>query len=105
LTEKDFTDQEQYVVTYQQVNTADYGIPQIRERVIISAFRRDSGIQTFSLEATHSKEALLIDQWVTGSYWEKRDIAPYDYLGPTDKKLVSELRSQLFFTENKLPWL
>lgn len=104
LTEKDFLDQEQYAVCSQQVNTADYGIPQIRERVIISAFRRNLGIQPFVLEATHSKEALLIEQWVTGAYWEKRNISPYDYLSPADKKLVSKLRNQLFFTENRLPW-
>jgi DNA (cytosine-5)-methyltransferase 1 len=105
LTEKDFTDQEQYVVIYQQVNTADYGIPQVRERVIISAFRRDLNIQPFFLKATHSKEALLIEQWITGSYWEKRNISPYDYLNPADKRHVGTLRSQLFFSEKKLPWV
>lgn len=104
LTERDFADQEQYVVAYQQVNTADYGVPQIRERVIISAFRRDLGIDTFYLEATHTKEALLIDQWITGSYWEKRNISPYDYLSSVDKRLVEKLRNQLFFIETKLPW-
>jgi DNA (cytosine-5)-methyltransferase 1 len=104
LTEKDFAEQEQYVVAYQEVNTADYGIPQIRERVIILAFRRDLGLNTFNLEATHSKEALFVDQWITGSYWERHNISPYDYLGPIDKKLVQKLQNQLFLAENKLPW-
>lgn len=105
LTEKDFADQEQYVVTYQPVNAADYGVPQIRERVIISAFRRDSGINTFHIEPTHSREALFIDQWIIGRYWEKHKIAPYDYLNSADKEFVGRLRNQLFFIENKQPWL
>lgn len=104
LTERDFADQEQYVVAYQQVNTADYGVPQMRERVIISAFRRDLGIDTFDLKATHSKEALLIAQWVSGSYWEERALPPYDYLNSADKRLVDRLRNQLFFTETRRPW-
>jgi DNA (cytosine-5)-methyltransferase 1 len=105
LTEKDFGDQEQYVVTYQPVNAADYGVPQIRERVIISAFRRDLNINTFHLEATHSRTALFIDQWVTESYWGRYNVSPYNYLNAADKELIKKLRSQLFFIENKHPWL
>jgi DNA (cytosine-5)-methyltransferase 1 len=104
-TEKDFADQEQYVVTYQPVNAANYGVPQVRDRVIISAFRRDLNIAPFQLEAPHSREALLINQWVTGSYWEKHSTSPYDYLNSSDKGFVKKLRSQLFFVENKQPWL
>jgi len=105
LREKDFADHEQYVVTHQLINTADYGIPQRRERVILSAFRRDLGIVPFHLAATHTKEALFIEQWVTGSYWEKRNIAPYEYLGLADYKLVRTLRCQPLFDDNTLPWL
>ncbi|MEO7020111.1 MAG: DNA cytosine methyltransferase [Ktedonobacteraceae bacterium] len=105
LTEKDFADEEQYRVAYQLINTADYGIPQIRERVIITAFRRDLGIDTFQLKATHSKEALFMDQWVTGRYWTQRNTSSYDYLSLTDKEIVEKLRNQLFPVEDRLPWL
>lgn len=92
MTEADFADDEQYTVSYQLVDTADYGIPQRRLRVLISAFRRDLGIETFHLAPTHSKEALLVDQWITGAYWERHGVAPYDSLGPIDKKILEKLR-------------
>lgn len=104
LSEEDFSDEEQYVVAYQLVNTANYGISQIRERVIISAFRRDLGVDTLHVGATHSREALFIDQWVTGAYWERHGTSPCDYLGAADKEIVEKLRSQLFPVENTLPW-
>ena len=53
------------------VNAADYGIPQKRERVFIVGFRSDLGINWSFPRATHSLDALLYDQWVTGSYWER----------------------------------
>jgi DNA (cytosine-5)-methyltransferase 1 len=104
LTEKDFPDEEQYVVTHQYINTADYGVPQIRERVIITAFRRDLGTNTFHLDATHSKEALLLEQWVTGSYWEKHNIPSYDCPGPSDRKLIKKLQYQPLLLRSLLPW-
>lgn len=104
LRDKDVADHEQYVVMYQPINTADYGIPQRRERIILSAFRRDLGIAPFHLAATHSREALLTEQWVTGSYWEKRKIAPYAYLSPADCRLVQTLRYQRLFEDHVLAW-
>ena len=53
------------------VNAADYGIPQKRERVFIVGFRSDLGIKWSFPRATHSLDALLYDQWVTGSYWKR----------------------------------
>ena len=43
--ESDFQLDEQYVVTYQLVDSANYGVPQRRERVIITAFRKDLGLR------------------------------------------------------------
>ena len=53
------------------VNAADYGIPQKRERVFIVGFRSDLGIKWSFPRATRSLNALLYDQWVTGSYWKR----------------------------------
>lgn len=53
------------------VNAADYGIPQKRERVFIVGFRSDLGIKWSFPQATHSLDALLYDQWVTGYYWKR----------------------------------
>lgn len=100
----DYLDCEQYVFTYQVVDSADYGVPQRRERVIITAFRKDLGIQPFHLPPSHSKEALLIEQWNTGAYWERHGIQPIDYLNTNDRKIVAALSGRLFVDE-RLPWI
>ncbi len=58
-----------YNVVPTLVNAADFGVPQKRERVFIVGFRADLGIEWSFPRATHSLEALLYSQWVTGDYW------------------------------------
>lgn len=53
------------------VNAADHGIPQRRERVFIVGFRSDLGVEWSFPRATHSLDALLHDQWVSGEYWQR----------------------------------
>lgn len=102
--ETEFADEEQYLVTYQLLDTADYGVPQRRERVFICAFRKDLGIEPFRMKPTHSKDALLIDQWITGDYWERHGISSYDYLGPRDKKVLETIRNRFLESEERSPW-
>ena len=68
---------DRYVVTAMPVNAADYGVPQIRHRVIIVAFRADLGIdwERFRPRPTHSETA-LIRSMVTGEYWERHKRVP-----------------------------
>jgi DNA (cytosine-5)-methyltransferase 1 len=109
--ETDFPDHEQYVVTYQLVDTADFGAPQRRERVFISAFRRDLGIEPMEIKPTHSKEALLSDQWITGEYWKRHGVdgaPPSDHIGQRDQALLAEMRknpSLLDISTHRLPWV
>lgn len=104
--DSDFLDEEQYVVGHQLIDTADYGIPQRRIRVIITAFRRDLGFEPIKIQPTHSKEALLISQWITEEYWEKHGATPYDYLTKTDKNLVEKLKkAPQLIPKTKLPWV
>ncbi|MBF0178240.1 MAG: DNA cytosine methyltransferase [Magnetococcales bacterium] len=63
-----------YRVVHQCLNAADYGTPQKRERVIFVGFRSDLDISWSFPEHTHSQEALLMDQWITGEYWERHKI-------------------------------
>ncbi|NLV40123.1 MAG: DNA (cytosine-5-)-methyltransferase [Candidatus Hydrogenedentes bacterium] len=64
-----------YNVVPTLVNAADYGVPQKRDRVFIVGFRSDLGVQWSFPRPTHSLEALLHSQWVTGEYWEQHRVA------------------------------
>jgi len=78
----DFNDDETYVVESQLVDATDFGLPQRRQRVFISAFRSDLNLSPSHLAPTHSSQALYYDQWVTGHYWDRHEIPSDDYLGP-----------------------
>lgn len=60
-----------YNVVPTLVNAANYGVPQKRERVFIIGFRDDLGIEWSFPAPTHSYDALLRDQWITGAYWKR----------------------------------
>jgi DNA (cytosine-5)-methyltransferase 1 len=63
-----------YNVVPTLVNAADFGVPQKRERVFIVGFRDDQGIRWSFPSETHSFDALLNDQWISGDYWERHEI-------------------------------
>lgn len=63
-----------YNVLATLVNAADYGIPQKRERVFIVGFRDDLEIEWSFPKPTHSYDALVYDQWVTGDYWKRHGL-------------------------------
>jgi DNA (cytosine-5)-methyltransferase 1 len=58
------------VIPPRVLNAADFGVPQKRERVFFVGFRSDLGADWAFPQATHSKEALQLDQSEHGSYWE-----------------------------------
>jgi DNA (cytosine-5)-methyltransferase 1 len=91
-----------YQVVFRQLNAADYGVPQRRERVIIVGFRDDVSAKWSFPEPTHSREALLYDQWTTGRYWERHGISrakrPPRPEGPQKKLPLFEEASSM------LPW-
>jgi DNA (cytosine-5)-methyltransferase 1 len=65
----------QYNLVFQPLNAADYGAPQKRERVLIVGFRSDLGVEWSFPLRSHSLDALLRDQWVTGTYWDRHRVA------------------------------
>lgn len=67
-------DQLTYQVTDTLVNAADYGVPQHRHRVFIVGFRRDVDADWSFPKATHSQDALLEAQWVSGTYWHEHKV-------------------------------
>lgn len=63
-----------YRVRWQLVNAADYGASQIRYRVLIFGIAADLGIDPAPMPATHSRDRLLWDQYVTGEYWRRHGL-------------------------------
>ncbi|MBC2877952.1 MULTISPECIES: DNA cytosine methyltransferase [Streptomyces] len=70
---------ERYIVQYHPVNAADFGVPQIRQRVVIVAFRADLGMkdwENFAPKATHSDESLIHSMREGGEYWDRHRGVP-----------------------------
>lgn len=95
-----------YNVVFQLVNAANYGVPQKRERVFIIGFRSDLGREWSFPKPTHSADALLWDQWVTGEYWERHRI-PKLSRPAMDPKLLGRVAriSNLIEAPSQAPWL
>jgi DNA (cytosine-5)-methyltransferase 1 len=66
---------ERYDIDFKLVNAADYGVPQIRWRVILVGFRQDLNVSWKFPDATHSAGALLRSQR-SGEYSERHPAAP-----------------------------
>jgi DNA (cytosine-5)-methyltransferase 1 len=79
-----------YNVVHEVLNAADYGVPQKRERVFIVGFRSDLGIEWSFPKPTHSEDLLLIDQWVTGNYWDRHKVS-----AKAQPKLTGRLRQRV----------
>lgn len=60
-----------YNVVWDVLNSANYGVPQTRERIFIVGFRSDINAHWSFPKPTHSQAELLRDQWVSGEYWER----------------------------------
>lgn len=91
---------------FRKLNAADYGTPQRRERVFIVAFRSDVNAEWSFPEPTHSHDALVYDQWVTGNYWQRHSVAVKDRPMPTlmQSRVAQKLQTMLIPFEES-PWL
>jgi DNA (cytosine-5)-methyltransferase 1 len=65
-----------YNVVFRLLNAADYGVPQTRERVFIVGFRSDTGIEWHFPAVTHSRDALIHAQALSGEYWDRHGLLP-----------------------------
>ncbi|MCT6775099.1 DNA cytosine methyltransferase [Streptomyces sp. CS7] len=66
---------ERYEVKHHPVNAADYGVPQVRHRVIIVAFRADLGVkwENFEPKQQFSDESLIHSMREGGEYWNRHE--------------------------------
>lgn len=67
-----------YRVQIETANAADFGVPQKRERMFMVGLRSDLEVDWTFPRATHSQDALLWQQWITGEYWDRHRIATSD---------------------------
>lgn len=94
LDDRDADAERRYDVKYLLVNAADYGVPQIRYRVFVVAFRRDLGLADWRFPTpTHSEAALWREQ-SGGRYWKRHKRAPRLDLTPP----------QIPIADETLPW-
>lgn len=65
-----------YRVYQEEIDAADLGVPQSRKRVFIIGIRADvPGADTWqALPMSHSRDALLHEQYVTGAYWQRHQL-------------------------------
>ena len=68
-------------VAWKVVNSANHGVPQMRQRVILLA-----GPEPIAWPAeSHSLSALVYDKWVGGSYWTRHGVSPLVRTAPVEK--------------------
>lgn len=97
-----------YDVVMMPVNAADYGVPQIRNRVILVAFRRDLGVDLdlFKelVQPTHSETA-LIRSMHDRSYWERHSVDPERAVPDhVQKRVMDRLPKIAPKDDGLLPW-
>lgn len=92
-----------YHVTRQLLNSADFGVPQIRKRVVLMAIRSDlAEFQLPEICPTHSEASLHYSQYISGEYWERHRITPPDGFLRSQPSIKS---GQAFYNEPRpKPW-
>ncbi|HEY5393105.1 MAG TPA: DNA cytosine methyltransferase [Hanamia sp.] len=90
-----------YNIVYHILNAADFGLPQIRQRVFIVGFRSDTEVSWHFPKPTHSCEELYRSM-ANGSYWDRHRISIKER-----EKVIDAGQATLFKDEKveSLPWL
>lgn len=91
----------EYKVVAEVLNSADFGVPQKRERVVFVGFRSDLKIAWSFPKASHSYDRLLWDKYRTGEYWDRHKIASRHRINsPRELKRADRLKE----TPCEEPW-
>lgn len=80
---------ERYDVKYLLVNAADYGVPQVRWRVFVIAFRRDLGLSDWEFPTPSHSSGALRQAQIDGSYWAQHGL-PQRGADPTMRAPLSD---------------
>jgi DNA (cytosine-5)-methyltransferase 1 len=90
-----------YNVVFRLLNSADYGVPQQRWRVLIVGVRSDLNIEfSFPERGTHEEDALLYDKWVSGDYWERHRVPKKER-----PAMPERLRKRVGGLASWMPWM
>ncbi|WCN82517.1 DNA cytosine methyltransferase [Micromonospora sp. LH3U1] len=103
LAEEPSDPKRRYQVVTTRVNAADFGVPQIRNRIIIVAFRSDLGIDMKRFqEAVRPRysEAALVRSMLDGTYWKRHHDVP-DHVR---QRVMSRLPVTPPREDDMLPW-
>ncbi|MFD9400321.1 DNA cytosine methyltransferase [Streptomyces sp. NPDC060011] len=95
---------ERYKVVMTRVNAADYGVPQVRNRIIIVAFREDLRVDIDQFEEDvlpqYSEEALFRSM-LDGSYWKRHPTVPADVRA----RVMARIRKDVsLIPDGSKPW-
>lgn len=95
-----------YNVVLQGINTADYGVPQQRHRVIVIGMQSQLAPHLTFPAPTHSREALVWSQRVSAEYWRRHDISHgrRASISPVEARLLKQLLEKRRKPQT-LPWL
>ena len=99
-------DRAEYNVVFRQLNAADYGVPQRRERVFLVGFRSDLGVEWSFPEGRFSEDALLRTKWITAAYWDRHKVPRRQRPQPTPRQAarLERVRHGKLFDVTKEPW-
>lgn len=95
----------EYNLCFRLLNSANYGVPQKRERVFIVGFRSDLDVDWSFPNPTHSEDSLLWSKWVTGDYWARHGISKPNMDARTLKKVESLRNTYGMFEPTEKPWV
>ncbi|MEU4301873.1 DNA cytosine methyltransferase [Kitasatospora aureofaciens] len=94
---------ERYEVIKVPVNAADYGVPQIRQRVILVAFRADLGVDIEKFEKFVNTPQFSVDAlWRSirdGEYWERHSYVDEHVIERVKKMLPKDIKD-----DDLKPW-
>ncbi|MBU6321310.1 MAG: DNA (cytosine-5-)-methyltransferase [Patescibacteria group bacterium] len=96
----------EYHVVIQGINAADYGVPQKRHRAIVMGVRSDIATHVVFPRPTHSREALVWSQRITGEYWRRHGVPENGRprMTASDRQLLKKLK-QRGIAPAELPWV
>lgn len=95
-----------YKVQVYKINAANYGAAQKRHRVLVIGIRSDVSPSWDFPAESHSYEALVWSQFVTGDYWRRHRVPPSSRLSPdASARRLAEMMDRSFIMPAADPWV